>query len=145
MATQFIKQRIDDLDGTVIDGDNGETIRFQIRDDVYEIDLSTFNALQFRAHISPYVEAARHLDGPTGLVADPSDVCPLPERCVEHDPDRHQEEVETAARKLLSGRKLHIRLWARENGYVLASRGRVPADVVAAYEQAMDEAEAASA
>lgn len=139
MATQFVKHRIDDLDGTVIDGDSGETIRFQIRDDVYEIDLSTLNALQFRAVVSPYVDAARHLEGPTGLVASQSDVCPLPDRCVEHDPAAHQEEVETAARQLLSGRKLHMRLWARENGYVLSSRGRVPADIVAAYERAMDE------
>lgn len=139
MATQFVQHRIDDLDGTVIDGDTGETIRFQFKDDVYEIDLSTFNALQFRAHISPYVDVARHLEGPTGLVALPSDICPIPDRCAEHDPDVHQDEVEAEARKLLSGRKLHMRLWARENGYVLSSRGRVPNDVVAAYERAMDE------
>lgn len=139
MATQFIKQRIDDLDGTVIDGDTGETIRFTIQDDMYEIDLSTLNALQFRACISPYVDAARHLEGPTGQIVYPSDACPLPDSCVEHDPDAHQEEVEAAARQLLSGRKLHMRLWARENGYVLASRGRIPADVVAAYEHAMDQ------
>lgn len=96
MATQFIKQRIDDLDGTVVDGDAGESTSFRIGDDVYEIDLSTLNGLQFRACLSPYVDVARHVDSPTGQVVQPSD-CPLPDRCVEHDPHARQDEVEAAA------------------------------------------------
>ena len=47
--------RIDDLDGT----DAGETVCFELDGEIYEIDLSSDNAAEFRSALTPYLDRAK--------------------------------------------------------------------------------------
>ncbi|WP_217628223.1 Lsr2 family DNA-binding protein [Micromonospora nigra] len=46
------------------------------------------------------------------------------------------ETVETAATDTLTAKPATIRAWARDNGHAIGERGRIPASVKAAFEQA---------
>lgn len=59
MATRTITTLIDDLDGSDIPRGLGETVRFGIDGENYEIDLTDDNAAALREMLSAYVEAAR--------------------------------------------------------------------------------------
>ncbi len=59
MATRTITTLIDDLDGSDIPRGLGETVRFGIDGENYEIDLNDDNAAALRETLSAYVEAAR--------------------------------------------------------------------------------------
>ncbi len=96
----------DDLDGSSAD----ETVMFGLDGASFEIDLSSKNATKLRDALAKYVGAGRR----------------------------------TAARgRKASGRgragdsnASAVREWARANGYQVSDRGRVPADIKAAYEAA---------
>lgn len=94
---------IDDLDGS----DATETVSFALDGTSYEIDLSSANAAALRDALASYVGHARKIGGrrPAGRRAAAADVVPARE----------------------------VRAWARGNGYDLPDRGRIPADVQAAY------------
>jgi hypothetical protein len=85
-----------------------ETVKFGFDGTDYEIDLSSGNASDMRNTLAEYVEHARKI-GNTG---------------------RRRTPVTTL-------NTTEIRNWARENGYDIKDRGRVPADVVAKYQAAM--------
>lgn len=108
MAKRIVHQLIDDIDGTVL-GDEGETVRFSLDGAAYEIDLSRDHAEALRASLAPYIRAGRRA-GAAGSSRGKRSA---------HSPD--------AAR---------IRAWAAQNGYAVSERGRVPAPVVEAYNQA---------
>ncbi|WP_281885367.1 histone-like nucleoid-structuring protein Lsr2 [Agromyces rhizosphaerae] len=106
MAKRVIEQFVDDLDGSVLDGD-AETVRFALDGTSYEIDLSPKNASALRSDFEKYVSAARKasLAGP---------------------PRRRRSSgsgTDTAA----------IREWARAKGIDVPSRGRLPKSVIDAY------------
>lgn len=104
MARRIIHQLVDDLDGTQLEDGQGETVRFGLNGKAYEIDLSAENAAALQEAFAPFVKAGRRQGG-SGA------------------PRRHG-----------SGRGLDaIRTWARENGYEVADRGRISADVEKAY------------
>lgn len=111
MAQQTHVQYIDDLDGTEL-GDTANVIAFSFDGKDYSIDLSDANAEAFREAMSPYIEAGR----------------------------REYGTARKAARKTASkssGKDTKaIRAWARENGYEVSERGRIPANVMAAYAEA---------
>ncbi|MDQ1620824.1 MAG: hypothetical protein QOE19_3393 [Actinomycetota bacterium] len=98
---------VDDIDG----GSAEETVSFSLDGVSYEIDLSTANAAKLRDSFAPYVGTARRIGGRAGR-----------------------------ARSRRSGgadnRTSEIREWARANGHKVNERGRIAADVVAAYDQA---------
>ena len=96
----------DDLDGTKAD----ETVSFGLDGSSYEIDLSAENAGKLREALAPYVGTARRVSGRSGRKAGRG-------RSVGPSPSE-------------------IREWARENGYDVSDRGRVSADIKAAYEAA---------
>lgn len=97
----------DDLDGSAAD----ETVTFGLDGASYEIDLSKKNAAKLRDALAGYVGAARRTTG-------------------------------RSARRAGRGRgssgasASDVREWARSNGYEVSDRGRVPADVRAAYNAA---------
>ncbi|PPF46346.1 Lsr2 family protein [Rathayibacter sp. AY1F6] len=103
---------IDDLDGTPIEGDGG-TVNFSIDGANYEIDLSAENADALRAVFEKYIDAGRRVrrDGSAGS-ASPARAKATPERLKA------------------------VREWAAENGHEVSSRGRIPADVQKAYDDA---------
>ena len=112
MAQQFQVQYIDDIDGSDL-GSEADSIAFSFEGRDYTIDLGEANAAAFREAMAPYIEAA-HRVGPT---------------------KRKTPARKSAAKGSGSDTKA-IREWARENGYDVSDRGRIPADIMAAYAEA---------
>jgi hypothetical protein len=99
---------IDDIDGGEADG----TVRFAIDGTRYEIDLSAKHNEELRDTLKNYIAHARKTGGTARRGATPS--------------ARKSGAIDTVA----------ARAWARENGYDIKERGRVPAGVVARYREA---------
>lgn len=101
----------DDLDGGTAD----ETVKFGLDGANYEIDLSTGNAATLRDALGPYVGSARRSTGGKG-------------------------SRKTSSRGRTSsgdgGNASQMRDWAREHGYTVSERGRVSADIKAAFDAA---------
>lgn len=98
----------DDIDG----GDADETITFALDGNTYEIDLSTANAAKLRDALQPFVTAGRKTSG------------------------RARGRRRTVPAAASTGNATDIRAWAQQQGIQVSARGRVPADVRAAYEAA---------
>jgi Lsr2 len=99
---------VDDIDG----GAAEETVSFSLDGVSYEIDLSTANAARLRDTVAPYVGSARRVGG------------------------RSATGRGRARRGSGDNRTAQIREWARANGQKVNERGRIAADVVAAYDRA---------
>lgn len=114
MARKIVHQLVDDLDGTVLEVGEGETVLFSLDGIAYEIDLTDGNAAELRAALDRYVSAARRVSG----------------RAV---------SASTGTRKRRRPGQADyssVREWAKQNGYSVSDRGRVPASVLEAYEAA---------
>jgi len=99
---------IDDIDGGEAEG----TVRFGLDGADYEIDLSGEHTAELRTSLRTYIEHARKVGGPA--------------RRTPRGNRRNASSVDTTV----------VRTWARENGYDIKDRGRVPAELVAKYEAA---------
>ncbi|TFC63700.1 Lsr2 family protein [Cryobacterium sp. TMT2-15-1] len=108
--TETITHYVDDLDGTSYDEGKGETVKFALDNASFEIDLNEKNAKEFRKFFAPYVQKAR--------VAGRSTT---------------SRSTGTSSNKEELAR---IRTWAKEKGIAVSDRGRVSADVKAAYSAA---------
>ena len=109
MAQQFQIQYIDDIDGTPL-GDGGEQIEFSFDKKDYVIDLTDENAAAFREAMAPYLEAASKVTG------------------------ARKKGARKASAPRSSGQDTKaIREWARNNGFDVSDRGRIPAEIVEAY------------
>ena len=113
MARRIVHQLVDDLDGTVLDVGSGETVLFSLDGTAYEIDLTDENAAALRSAIAPYVSAARSISSSRGA----SDASRKRRRPGQQDYSA-------------------VRAWAKDNGYQVSERGRVPASIIEAYEAA---------
>ena len=103
---------MDDMDET-LEADAG-TISFTMEGISYQIDLSTKSATKFRSAMAPYIAAARRVGGKaTGTKSKSHKVS-----------SAHSDQLNA------------IRDWANANGMQVAYKGRIPADVRLAYEQA---------
>lgn len=114
MAQKVLVQLVDDLDGTA--AEDIETVSFALDGVVYEIDLTPGNAEKLRGGLADFVAGARKTGG-------------------------RAKRAAVGARKIVGeGRTKEqsqaIRQWARANGYDLADRGRIPENVIEAFEQA---------
>ena len=116
MARKIIHQLVDDIDGTVLDVGEGETVHFSVDGNAYEIDLTSAHADELRAALQPYVDAARRAQRSTGARTSGRGASGR----------RPSRNPETAV----------IRAWAAENGFTVSERGRVPSEILAAYEAA---------
>ncbi|WP_309065314.1 histone-like nucleoid-structuring protein Lsr2 [Microbacterium sp.] len=113
MARRIVHQLVDDLDGSLLESGEGETVHFSLNGAAYEIDLNNEHAEELRAALAPYIKAGRRATT-AGGGRTPSSA------------RRGSRNSDTAA----------IREWAKSNGYKVSERGRVPADVVSAYREA---------
>jgi hypothetical protein len=109
---------VDDLDGEAAD----ETVEFGIDGKNYEIDLSKENAGRLRDVLADFVSAARRAGGRrrgsstgTGGPSGGAGSAPRGRTTI----DREQNQA--------------IRDWARKRGMKVSDRGRIPAEVLAAY------------
>jgi hypothetical protein len=107
MAQKITVVLEDDLDG----GPASETVLFALDGVAYEIDLNDGNAAGLRDARAPSVGAGRRPGGRSG---------------------RGRPRGRSRGR---NSQTAEIRAWARDNGHKVNERGRVPADIVAAYEK----------
>ena len=98
----------DDLDGGTAD----ETVVFGLDGTSYEIDLTKKNAAKLRDALAPWVAAGRRTGGSRG---------------------GGRRGRGRAARGSQAG---DVRAWARANGYQVSERGRISAEIQAAYSAA---------
>jgi hypothetical protein len=109
MAQQVLVSLVDDIDGSEAD----ETVEFGLDGVTYQIDLSEENAEELRDALAQYVEHARRTGGRKRSGRGGGDGRSTTAV------DREQNQA--------------IRAWARDSGYEIADRGRIPAEVVDAY------------
>jgi hypothetical protein len=109
MAQRTVVELLDDIDGKAAD----ETVTFALDGVTYEIDLSAKNAGKLRNNFTPFVEKARKAGGRQAGRS-----------------GRGTGARTTHTRE----RSADIRAWAKQHGITVNDRGRIPAQVVEAYE-----------
>ncbi|MDM4721862.1 Lsr2 family protein [Micromonospora sp. WMMA1363] len=114
MARQTITQLIDDLDG----GDADQSIEFSLDGRAYTIDLSDENATTLRQALSPFVAAGQRVGRASG----------------HNGITRAVRGATASAQRSTRARNQEIREWASANGYDVSERGRIPVEVVEAYD-----------
>ncbi|GAA4553128.1 histone-like nucleoid-structuring protein Lsr2 [Amycolatopsis samaneae] len=115
MAQKVVVQMTDDIDG----GEASQTVPFSLDGVNYEIDLSEDNAEGLREGLAPFLAASRRVGGrKVRLAVGQSAAGPAP--------------VSQADRE----RSRAVRAWALDNGYEVSERGRIPREVVEAFERA---------
>ena len=102
---------IDDITGKELPVGAGDTVRFALDGDTYEIDLDAKTADKLRQLLQKYASSGRRTS--------PSAA-----------PRRRQAPVRTAASSTT------VRAWAAAHGIKISDRGRVPAAVTAQFEAA---------
>jgi len=117
MAQRTLIQLLDDLDGS----EASATVEFALDGKAYQIDLSDHNASRLRADLEPFIEAARQVGG--GRRRRPANQ-PQAAGRQPTSPSPGSGRVHNTA----------VREWARANSWDIADRGRIPANVLAAYE-----------
>jgi hypothetical protein len=110
MAQKIQMLFIDDIDG----GDAEGTVRFGLDGTEYEIDLNAKHNEELRAALGTYVAHARKVSGST-------------RKATATRSGRKPSAMDTVA----------VRAWARENGHDIKDRGRVPAELVVKYREAV--------
>jgi hypothetical protein len=115
MAQKVIVELVDDLDGSA--SDDISTVSFSLDGADYEIDLSESNAEYLRNTLDEYVTAARRVGG--RIKRNTGGPRPSTSR-----PAASREQTKA------------VRDWARNNGFELADRGRIPSHVIEAFEAA---------
>ena len=110
MVQRHIVQLEDDLSGGAAD----ETVSFALDGTSYEIDLSAKNAAKLRDAFATYVAHARKAGRAAGGGGG--------RRSGRGSARMDREQTQA------------IRQWARKNGFKIGEKGRIPANVLEAYE-----------
>ncbi len=108
MAQKVQVLLVDDINGA----EAAETVLFSLDGADYVIDLTVVNAKKLRDDLAPWVGHARRAGGRKG------------------------SRRSTASGGARRGDLGAVRQWARNNGYKVSDRGRISADVLAAYDKA---------
>lgn len=111
MARKVEVTLVDDIDETPAD----RNVTFALDGKTYEIDFSQANYDKLAGALAPFVEKGRRVTA-----------------------SRTARSSSPVRRSSTGGSSnaAAVRAWASENGYEVSDRGRIPADVVAAYEAA---------
>lgn len=109
MARREVTHFFDDLDNTQLTEDSVHILHFSVNGVDYVLDLSEDNADGFRRLLEPYIAAARTV-----------------------------KSTRAARRERVSTRNdsRAIRQWAQEQGMQIADRGKIPHQVIEAYDRA---------
>ena len=124
MAQKVVVSLVDDLD----ESDADETVEFGLDGVTYEIDLTDAHATSLRDTLASYVAAARRTGGRRRTAsARPASggSATRPAAARGSAPARVDREQNQA-----------IRECARREGWTVSARGRIPAEVANAYQQA---------
>lgn len=121
MAKQVTVQLVDDLDGSIIDDDSSETIKFAINGVEYSIDLKAKNAKEFHKKLDYYIGHATRVGGRRRKPSPAAASMPvIPGVAAKRDPEQTRA----------------IRQWAFDLGHEISERGRIPAEIEQAYNAA---------
>lgn len=112
MAKKVTVTLVDDVDGEAA---ADESVEFGIDGVTYEIDLSSKNAEKLRKQLSTWVEHARKVSGRS--------------RRGSLGSGRKRPSIDRAQSAAIRG-------WASKNGHSVSSRGRIPAEVIDAFNAA---------
>ncbi len=112
MAQKVIREFVDDIDGSPAE----RTFSFAVDGVSYEIDLSTQNIAEFKSAIGGFIESARKVKGSSGRRT----------RSAAPGGGGGQSREQTRA----------VREWARQHGHNINERGRIPATIQQAFDQA---------
>ncbi|MFZ3472010.1 histone-like nucleoid-structuring protein Lsr2 [Streptomyces sp. 4.24] len=110
MAQKVQVLLVDDLDG----GEADEMVTFALDGKTYEIDLTTANAEKLRGLLDPYTKGGRRTGGRGAATG--------------------RTKGRAVAASAGNPDTAVIRAWAKENGYSVNDRGRVPAEIRQAFE-----------
>ena len=111
MSQRHIVSLVDDLDESEAD----ETVTFGLDGATYEIDLNAEHAGELRDALAIYIAHSRRAGNVRGRVA------------------TRRAASSGGGNRLKTA---DVRTWARENGYEVSDRGRIPAAVIEAYNSA---------
>ncbi|HKG49897.1 MAG TPA: Lsr2 family protein [Actinomycetales bacterium] len=118
MAQRTVVQLVDDIDGTQITDNHGETVTFALDGTTYQIDVTKEHAKQLREAVQVYIANGRRVGGGRGRsVGNGRSGAP---RSGKRDPEQTKA----------------IKEWARANGHQISGRGRIAQRVLDAYEAA---------
>ena len=110
MTKKVTVTMVDDLDGRSA---ADETVVFSLDGVSYEIDLTSKNAKKLRGGLTPWATAGRRIGG------------------------RRRRATGSGGRgSIARGQSAAIRQWGRQNGFQVPRRGRIPADLLAAFRAA---------
>jgi len=119
VAKKIFTQLIDDIDGSVIDDESGETIEFSVNGVDYLVDLKAKNASDFHRKIGYYIEHATRVGGRKRRHS-PTATTPS---SAPSSTGATRDPAQTRA----------VRQWAADNGYKISDRGRIPASIEEAF------------
>ena len=111
MATVTRTYIVDDLDGTT---ENVEKVQFSLDGSNFEIDLSAENAARLRDKLARFIEAGHRVQGQKRGI--------------------RKQVITTGATSREHTQA--IRHWAKDNGYQVSERGRIPSTIREAFEAA---------
>lgn len=111
MATVTTTVLVDDLDGSTTDV---ETVSLALDGVSFEIDLSADNAARLRDKLAKFVDAAQPVKA--------------------QRPRKITKQVLTAPSSKEQAQA--VRDWARQNGFEVSERGRIPKNVLDAFREA---------
>lgn len=106
---------VDDLDGSEL-SDTAVTTRFSLDGSHYEIDLGEANRDKLREVLAPFIAAGR--------------------KAAASSASGTRRNAKSGSRSGAGKRTAAIREWANANGHSVGERGRIPANIVEAYEAA---------
>ena len=115
MAQKVITEFIDDIDGSAAE----RTFTFAVDGTNYEIDLSAENIAEFNSAIGGFIESARRIKGSKNS-----------------DGRRARSGAEAADGRQSREQTQAVREWARQHGHNISNRGRIPASIQQAFDQA---------
>lgn len=111
MAQKVVVLKISDVSGKEL-GEDGQTLTFGWLGVDYSIDLSQEEADEFAKVMTPWVDVATRIGG------------------------RRQARTASSGTQRDPSQTAKIREWAKDNNFKVSSRGRIPQEVVDAYEEA---------
>ena len=120
MAEQVTVSLVDDLDGSQAE----ETVEFSLDGVDYAIDLHADHAETLREELSPYTQQGKRVGGRKKSRASHTNKA--------SGKTRREPTTSVSARE----RNQAIRTWAQAAGYEVSDRGRIPAEIVEAYDKA---------
>ena len=111
MAIKTVQIRTSDISGEELEAGKGETVSFSINGSDYQIDVTDSEAKTFHSAFDKYVKSATKVTG------------------------RRAGTRRASGSGRTSDELTEIRNWANANGYQVAPRGRVKADIIAAFDK----------